>query len=883
MKLLNLYSIKGPNIYSYNPVIVMDIDLEEYHKVYTDELPSFTQALVQLFPGLQEHHCSLGRPGGLIERFRRGTLLGHVMEHLALELQSMVSKPVHFGKTRYSDEIQGYRIVYSYRNEILGLQAGKLSFSIIQSLLQGKNIDIKQIRTQLEDGLFKESYGPSTQAIVEAAHKRGIPVIPLSSRSSLIQLGYGSQQKRIQATITGQTSCVGVDISCDKWETRELLDQAGLPVARGYMVQTLNEAEQAMGKLGKPVVVKPLNGNQGKGVTLNISALWELKRAFELSLVYGEQVMIEEYIKGNDYRLTIVNGKLVAASHRLPPFVIGDGEQTIRQLVQQINSDIQRGEGHEKPLTQIRIDEIVLMNLVRNNLSLDTVVPIGRQVFLRENGNLSTGGTAYDVTDLVHPENRLIVERAVRMLGLDVAGVDLRTEDISRPISRYAGAIIEINAAPGIRMHQYPTVGKKRDVAADIVRMLFPEGNGRIPLFAITGTNGKTTTTRLIHHILLQIGQNVGMTTTDGIYLNRNLLVEGDTTGPWSAELLLKDPMVDMAVLEIARGGLIRGGLAYDQSDVGIILNVSEDHLGLKGIETLEDLASVKSLIAETVHPKGVCVLNADDEYTVQMAERVLGRIIYFTQNPQSDLVQKHIAKGEIAVVADHGILVAWQSKKKTELMDLCEIPMTLQGQAKHQVENVLAAVAGLYGYGIDLKWIQAGLRSFTGDIQTNPGRLNIIEQNGWKLILDYAHNLEGYRAILNFAQSTKYQRLMGVVGVPGDRQDQSILKIGELIGDHFDQIWIKEDSNLRGRKQGEVAKLLQKGIIQGAKLPSCQVIYDEKVALEAMLAVLQPGDIGIIFYEKDPKSLLKLVEDRLEKSLQEIEVEKNLVVSSSR
>lgn len=883
MKLLNLYSIKGPNIYSYNPVIVMEVDLEEYQNVYTDELPRLTQMLVQLFPGLQEHRCSLGRPGGLLERFERGTLLGHVMEHLALELQTTVGKPVHFGKTRYADEIQGYRIVYSYHNEKLGLQAGKLSFSIIQSLLHNENIAFEQIRTQLEDSLLKESYGPSTQAIIEAACERGIPVIPLSSRNSLVQLGYGSQQKRIQATITSQTSCIGVDISCDKWETRELLDQAGLPVARGYMVETVKEAEQAMERLGGHVVVKPLDGNQGKGVTLNISTSWELKRAFELTQVYGERVIIEEYIKGNDYRLTVVDGKLVAASHRLPPFVIGDGVQTIRQLIQQVNRDIQRGEGHEKPLTRIRIDEIVLMNLVRNHLSLDTVLPIGRQVFLRENGNLSTGGTAYDITDLVHPENQLIVERAVRMSGLDVAGVDLRTEDISRPISRYAGAIIEINAAPGIRMHQYPTVGKKQNVAAHIVQMLFPEGNGRIPLFAITGTNGKTTTTRLIHHILLQTGQNVGMTTTDGIYLNRNLLVEGDTTGPWSAELLLKDPMVDLAVLEVARGGLIRGGLAFERSDVGIILNVSEDHLGLKGIETLEDLAGVKSLVAETVCPEGVCILNADNPYTVLMAERVLARIIYFTQNPQSDLIQRHIEKGETAIVVDRGMLAIWQGEDKKELIDLREIPMTLQGRARHQIENVLAAVAGLYGYGIDIKLIQTGLRTFSGDVQTNPGRLNLIEQNGWKLILDYAHNLEGYRAIIDFAQSTRYQRLMGVIGVPGDRQDQSIIKIGKLAGDHFDQVWIKEDSDLRGRKRSEVAKLLQKGMAQGVKIPICKVIYDEKEALQAMLATLRPGDLGVIFYEKDPKGLLNLVENRLEKSLQEIEVEKTLAVSSSR
>ncbi|MCK4258665.1 MAG: cyanophycin synthetase [Halanaerobiales bacterium] len=862
MRLLNLYSINGPNIYSYYPIIVMEVDLEEYHDVYTNELSEFTENLLHLFPGIRSHHCSKGYSGGFCERLERGTLLGHVMEHLALELQSMVGKTVSYGKTRFVNEFNGYRIIYSYFNKALGLHAGKCSYECIKKLVHQMRIDPDEIISELKETNRKFGYGPSTQVIVDEAEKRGIPVIRLNERNSPIQLGYGARYKRIQATITDYTSCIGVDLACNKWEVKEFLGQMGLPVTKGELILTVKEALEAMERLAKPLVVKPVNGNQGKGVTLNINSSSDLIRAYEIARAYNEEVLIEEFVEGKDYRLTVINGQMVAVSHRLPPFVVGDDFYSVRELIGKVNNDELRGEGHEKPLTKIKIDPVLLVSLAKQGLALDSVIAKGKKIFLRENGNLSTGGTAYDVTELVHPDNQKMVERAVRLIGLDVAGVDLRTEDISRPISRYGGAIIEINAAPGIRMHHFPTVGKKRNVAGAIIEMLFPENDGRIPIIAVTGTNGKTTATRLIHYILMQTGSNIGMSTTDGIYLNDHLIYKGDTTGPWSAEMLLKDSATDVVVLETARGGIIRSGLGYDQSDVGIVINVTEDHLGLSGIETLEDLANVKSLVVETVKRDGICVLNGDNIYTQAMAKRCQGQIVYFTQNPQNSLINDHVGLGGIAVVNNLGMIEIWTKDEKIPLISISKIPLTHGGKAIHQVENVLAAIAGLYGLGTELNLIKSGLKSFAGDISTNPGRLNLTQHGGWKVILDYGHNIDGYRAVIDFTKNIGYKRLLGVVGVPGDRLDESIVKIGHLVGEYFDRVWIKEDHDLRGRNQGEVAKLFNDGILLGRKAIEAEIIFQEEEALKLMLKELMPGDVGVIFYEQDPRKLYKIIED---------------------
>lgn len=865
MRILSLSSIKGPNYYSYYPVIIMEVDLGKYSDIYTDQLPGFVPTLLGYFPGLSSHHCAKGYQGGFVERLQEGTLLGHVMEHLALELQSLVAKPVSFGKTRYHEQINGYRIIFSYHNQALGLEAGKLSFEIIRNILQKRVIDRAEILSRLKQELLQSSYGVSTEALLEAAQSRNIPVMHLSKRTSLLQLGYGSRQRRVQATTTDRTSCIGVDLACDKLETKQLFAQLGIPVARGYLAATFQEALKIMEEVGVPAVVKPIDGNQGQGVTLNITTVEELRKAFEIGLRYSKDILIEEYIKGNDYRLTVINGKFCAASHRLPPFVIGDGKHTIRQLIKKINTDDLRGDGHERPLTKIKVDQVVLLTLFRQNLNLESILPRGKEVFLRENGNLSTGGTAYDVTELVHPENQQLVERAARVIGLDVAGIDLRTADVSRPISRYGGAIIEVNAAPGIRMHQYPTAGKARNVADQIIEMLYPEDNGRIPIFSITGTNGKTTTVRLMQHILLKTGQKVGMTTSDGVYINRNLVYKGDATGPWSSQLLLKDPTVDLAVLELARGGILRGGLGYDRSDVGIVLNVSEDHLGEMGIDSLDKLADVKSLIVEMVHPGGVCVLNADNPYTFRMAKKCLGRVVYFTRNPQRLNLENHVQSGGIVVAINGSMIEIMTKEENIPVLLVKEIPITWNGKASHQLENVLGVIAGLYSYGVDLELIRDGLRSFTGDISINPGRLNLVEHAGWRLILDYGHNLEGYRSIINFAQEIGYHRLLGVVGLPGDRPDDSIFRVGELVGQHFNQVWIKEDADLRGRCSGDVAKIIEKGISAQSQEIDIQIVVDEREALLLMLEKMNAGDLGVIFYEKDPEKLFKIIEEYIE------------------
>lgn len=883
MKILSLSSIKGPNYYSYYPVIVMEVDLGEYIDIYTDEIPGFVTTLLGYFPGLNRHHCSKGYAGGFLERLQKGTLLGHVMEHLALELQSLIAKPVHYGKTRYDDQLHGYRLIFSYHNEALGLAAGKLSLEIVEDILQQKKLNLDQIFQRLEKELLRTSYGASTQAIVAAAERRNIPVMHLSKRTSLLQLGYGSKQKRIQATITDQTSCIGVDLACDKLETKELFCQLGIPVARGYLATTFPEALKIMEEVGIPAVVKPIDGNQGQGVSLNITTAEELKKAFEIGQRYSENILIEEYINGNDYRLTVIDGKFCAAAHRLPPFIIGDGKHSIRQLIKKVNSDKLRGDGHEKPLTKIKVDQVVLLTLFRQNLNLESILPQGKKVFLRENGNLSTGGTAYDVSELVHPENRQLVERAASIMGLDVAGIDLRTADISRPISRYGGAIIEVNAAPGIRMHHYPTAGRSCDVADAIVKMLFPQEDGRIPIFAVTGTNGKTTTVRLLHHILLQTGQTVGMTTTDGIYINRQLIYKGDATGPWSSQLLLKDPQVDMAVLELARGGILRGGLGYDQSDVGLVLNVSEDHLGGMGINSLEELANVKSLIVEMVNSRGMCVLNGDNPYTLEMAKNCLGRIVYFTKNPPNRDLENYANSGGIVISANGEMIEIKDSQRIIPVLSVKEIPLTWNGKANHQLENVLGVIASLYSFGIDLELIRNGLRSFAGDIQINPGRLNLIEHNGWRLIIDYGHNFEGYRSIIDFAQEMGYHRLLGVIGLPGDRPDDSMFRVGKLVGQNFNKVWIKEDEDLRGRSSGEVARILRAGICSATDGMNMQIVLDEQEALQLMLDDLGVGDIGVIFYEKNPEKLFKTIEKYIENDYLFNKNRQVLAVNSSR
>ncbi|GAB4265305.1 cyanophycin synthetase [Thermincola ferriacetica] len=852
MKILEFRVYEGINIYSHSPVIKLTVDLENLTGVTTDRHPTLIEAVLRLMPTLKEHYCSLGRPGGFVERMREGTFFGHLLEHVILELQHLAGFDVIYGKTRKAEAPGIYEVIFEYESREAGIQAARAAVNLIMTLLQGGSIDLDKELDIIKETALKFDLGPTTKAIAMEARKRNIPVMRLGE-GSILQLGYGCHQRRIEASITDATGCIGVDIAGDKILTKQILSEAGIPVPNGGVARTEKEALDIMKRINNAVVIKPFNGNQGKGVALNLRSEGEVKKAYAVATNYSDRVIVEKFITGRHYRLVVVDDRVVAASERIPASVTGDGESTIEQLIEQANRDPLRGDGHEKPMTKIKIDPVVLMVLAKQNFVLQSIPPEGARVLLRENANLSTGGTAIDVTDNVHPENAALAVRAAKIIGLDVAGIDLVAEDIAIPLTSCNGAVIEVNAAPGLRMHHYPSQGKPRNVARAIVDKLFPPGTkSRIPIVAVTGTNGKTTTTRLIAHILHAAGNVVGMTTSDGIYVNGKLIAKGDMTGPVSARTVLRDNSVEVAVLETARGGIIRAGLGFDRCDVGIITNISEDHLGIDGIETLEDLAFVKSVVAEATDRDGYVVLNADDRLASYVASRCRGNIIYFSRASDNITIRRHLGAGGMAVFVKNGFVVYARGNHVVKIASVKSIPCTLSGQALHNVENVLAASAGCLGLGIPVAQIKEGLLSFEPGLKGNPGRLNFFEVAGVKVLVDYGHNPAGYQSVLATAKKMKHKRLIGVIGVPGDRQDDFIIKVGQIAGRGFDKIIIKEDADPRGRKPGEVANLLKKGVQAGGCSGKDVIITLKEInAVLKAVEIAERGDLVVIFYEK--------------------------------
>lgn len=861
---------EGRNIYSYYPAVALEVDLGKYEGVSTKELPEFVRRVTEVLPGLKEHQCSLGFPGGFIRRMEEGTYFAHVLEHVILELQEMAGIGTKFGKARLIEKSL-YRIVYECKSKKAGLFLGREAVKLVLGLLEGSEIAIQSIVAQAKKIAREESFGPSTASIIAEAQKRNIPILRIGD-NSLLQLGYGAKQKRVQATITGNTSCIGVDIACDKSLTKELLGNAGIPVPCGGIALQQDEAVAIAKRIGFPVVVKPYNGNQGKGVTLSIKSEEEVRKAFEVAKNYSTDIIVERYIFGKHYRVLVVNQQVIAVAQRIPANVVGDGVHSVEKLIEMENNNPLRGEEHEKPLTKIKVEPVVLMYLTRQGITLQTVPKKGEQVFLRENANLSTGGIAIDVTDQVNKENIPLFLRVAKLIGLDIAGIDIVVKDIALPFVESGGAIIEVNAAPGIRMHHFPSVGKPRNVAGAIVDYLFPEGNGRIPIIAVTGTNGKTTTTRLLSHILQQ-KYVVGMTTTDGIYINDECILAGDNTGPVSSKAVLQNPDVEAAVLETARGGIIRGGLTYDWCDVGIVTNITDDHLGLDGIMDLEDLAYVKSLVPETVKKGGTTVLNADDSYTVAMAEKTYGNVIYFSMEPSNLVLRRHLCEGGKGVFCRDGVLVAADGNQEIEVCNIDRIPITLGGRAEHNIENAMAAFAGAWGLGFEMGAIIRGLQTFA----ENTGRLQICPVKDFKVVVDYGHNPAGFTRVLNAVKKFSPARLIGVVTIPGDRSKNTVIAAGKIAGKGFDYLVIKEDSDLRGRKEGEVASLLYQGAIAGGiKEENVVVIRDEKEAVEYALKQGRSGDLIVIFYEKYEK-VMGVINTYLEKQEQLAVQENNL------
>ncbi|MBV9388271.1 MAG: cyanophycin synthetase, partial [Chroococcidiopsidaceae cyanobacterium CP_BM_ER_R8_30] len=731
MRILKIQTLRGPNYWSIrrHKLVVMRLDLEELADSPSNEIPGFFEGLAGVLPSLEEHFCSPGCRGGFFSRVREGTMMGHIVEHVALELQELAGMPVGFGRTRETATHGVYQVVIEYLDEEAGRYAARAAVRLCQSIVDTgyyPQEELEQDLRDLKDLQRDASLGPSTEAIVKEAEIKGIPWMSLGTRF-LIQLGYGLYQKRMQATMSDRTGILGVELACDKEGTKRILTNAGVPVPRGTVINYLDELEEAIQLVGGyPIVVKPLDGNHGRGITIDIRTWEEAEAAYDAAKEVSRSVIVERYYAGRDHRVLVVDHKVVAVAERVPAHVIGDGRSTIEELINITNQDPNRGEGHDKVLTRIELDRTSWQLLDRQSYSLSTVLPLGEICYLRATANLSTGGIAVDRTDDIHPENVWIAQRVSKIIGLDIAGIDIVTPDISRPLREVDGVIVEVNAAPGFRMHVCPSQGIPRNVAGAVLDMLFPQGAlSRIPIVAVTGTNGKTTTTRLLAHILKQTGRTVGYTTTDGTYIGDYLVEPGDNTGPQSAQLILQDPTVEVAVLEAARGGILRSGLGFDASDVGVVLNVAADHLGIGDIDTIDQLAHLKSVVAETVLPMGYAVLNADDPLVAAMAKRVKSQLAYFSMNPDNLLVRNHTQQGGLAAVYENGYLSILKGDWTLRIEQAINVPLTMEGKAPFMIANALAASLAAFALTVPIEEIKAGLNTFRASVSQTPGRMN--------------------------------------------------------------------------------------------------------------------------------------------------------------
>ena len=866
MRILDRSVYVGPSLYAHFPVIRLELDLGDLERWPTGKLgPAFVDGLVAALPGLAEHGCSYREPGGLIRRMKEGegTWLGHVLEHVAIELQNVAGEDVTFGKTRSIDGRPGvYSVVYEYAQKEEGVAAGELALKLLASLLPK---DIQPAGSVPDDWNWDEArdefiryaqrraLGPSTASLVRAADERGIPWLRLNEQS-LVQLGHGKYQQRIQATVTGRTPHIAVELASDKEETNRILGSLGLPVPRQELVQSEAGALRAARRLGYPVVTKPYNGNHGRGISIGLKNDEEVAAGFAAAKEISRSVIVETYLAGDDHRLLVVNGELVAATRRTPGHVVGDGKHTIRELVDIVNQDPRRGVGHEKVLTRLVLDAQADMMMERDGVTADSVPEAGRAIYLRSTANLSTGGTATDVTDIIHPDNRDMAVRAIRAIGLDVGGVDFLTTNIAESYKRIGGGICEVNAAPGFRMHVAPSEGAPRDVAGPVIDMLFPPGTpSAVPIAAVTGTNGKTTTARMLAHITKMAGYTPGLTTTDGVYIDGQRTVEGDMTGPVSARMVLADPMIDIAVLETARGGLLRAGMGVRHVNVGAVLNVQSDHLGLKGIDTLEQLGEVKRVVVEIA--TDCAVLNADDPQVLKMSGYTDAKVIcYVTMNPQHGLVREHIRAGGRACALEGGVngqmITLYDKGSHIPLLWTHLIPATLEGRALHNVQNAMVAAAMAYSLGIKLDAIRTGLRTFDTTFFQAPGRMNVFNEHPFKVLFDYGHNAHAVAAMADLAQRLDVPgRRIVVLAGPGDRRDEDLVAIADAVAGRFDHYVCRRDDALRGRDGDEVPRIQAKALMaKGVAKDAISIIPDEQEAIDAALRMGQAGDLLLVF-----------------------------------
>ena len=853
LQVTRLRALRGPNYWRLAPVIACDVRLGALEDVSSAEMPGFTERLLAALPTLHEHPCSRGAPGGFVERLEEGTHLPHVLEHAALELQSLAGGDVSFGRAVPSGDAGVWWVIVAYEEEAVGLESVRAAVRLTRACIADTPYDADAAVQHLRDLFEDVRLGPSTAAVVEEARRRGIPVRRLNS-DSLVQLGLGRNLRRIQATLTDHTSAIGVEIAQDKDDTKRVLESVGLPVPRGDVVTTPDDAVALAEEIGYPVILKPLDLSHGRGISDRLDSAAAVRQAWPAASELSRRVVVETYAVGRDHRVLVVGGRVVACAERVPAHVVGDGRRSVRALIDAANQDPRRGRGHNKVLTFLPSDRVTEEFVARRGYRFDTVPRPGEAVFLRATANLSTGGTSIDRTDEVHPDNATACEMAAGIVGLDVAGIDVLTPDVSVPFRENGAVIIEVNAGPGVRMHTHPTEGRPRNVGAPIVDMLYAPGQETtIPVIAVTGTNGKTTTARLIAHLFRHTGANVGLTTTDGVYLGSRLVMEGDMTGPFSANIILSNPTVDVAVLETARGGILRAGLGFDECDVGVVLNVSADHLGLGGISTVEQLAEVKSVIPAVTRREGHAVLNADDPLVYAMRYKTSADVVLVSTAPEGSnpAMDAHVAEGGIAARIEGDTFVVRRGRLSIPIAAVGEVPLMLGGAARFQAANVLAAISVAYVQGVRYDDIRAGLLTFFPSPALTPGRLNMLRIGRRRVLVDYAHNPAAVEGVIDMARRLDAPRRVGVITGPGDRRDDDLRALGRLAAAGLDHVIVKEDEDRRGRPPGEIARLVREGLVEGGLAAGAiEEVPNETDAVRRALALLEDGDLALVLVD---------------------------------
>ncbi|MEO6696164.1 MAG: cyanophycin synthetase [Ignavibacteria bacterium] len=882
MKILEIRALRGANYWSnrWKNLIVMKLDIEDYENKPSDKIPGLLDRLKELIPTLQSHRCSYDDEGGFLLRVEEGTWAGHIIEHMALEIQTLAGMDTGFGRTRETNIPGVYNVVFSYIEEAAGLFTARASVDFFQNIAEGKPIEeLKKIWDEniqkLREIREVVRYGPSTGSIIEEAEQRGIPHIRLNEQS-LVQLGYGIYQQTIQATVTCKTGFIATHVAGDKNLSKKLLESMGVPVPKGFKIVNESELEDSVHSIGFPVVVKPLDSNHGKGITSNIKSIEDAKIAFHSAKNFSKSVIVEKSLIGKDFRALVINNRLIAVAERTPAYVTGDGKSTIKELIEEVNKDPRRGYGHEKILTQITIDNMTMKMMELKGYTVDTVLEAGEICCLKSTANISTGGTAIDRTDEVHPDNIFLFERIARIIGLDIAGIDVVAPDISTSILKNGGGIVEVNAAPGFRMHLAPSEGLPRNVAEPVVNMLFPPGEKfRIPIIAVTGTNGKTTTTRLIAHIMKNIGKNVGFTTTEGVYIGNRMIKPGDNTGPVSAQMVLRDPTVELAVLETARGGLLRAGLGFDGCDIGIVMNITDDHLGIKNIDTLEEMARVKAIVPENVFKSGYAVLNADDKLVMKMTENLRCNIALFSMDENNLFIGKHVKKGGIACVYENNFITLLKGQWKLRVEKVINIPLTYGGKAAFMIQNVLAATLASYIlHGVRIEDIKFGLSSFVPSVAQTPGRLNLFEVGNFSVLIDYAHNPAGMEALSKFVEKLPNKIKTGIIGGTGDRRDDDIRHLARIASKMFTNIILRENESLRGREEGVITKLMIEGLRSEKPDIPVNVIEDEVTAINFGLNNAKKNELLVLL----PDNVHRAIEivNKFRDKLNEVRIEQS-------